>query len=76
MPKENNNKILKYNHGEKPMIVSFIIFADMESLLKKIDTCHNNPKRPSTSKINLHTACGYSLFTHCSFDATKNKHDY
>ena len=27
-------------------------------------------------KINKHTASGDSLFTHCSFDATKNKSDY
>ena len=39
MPKENN-KILKYNHGEKSMRVPFIICADKECLLKKIDTCH------------------------------------
>ena len=48
----------------------------MESLLKKIDTCHNNPKKSSTTKINKHIPSGYSLFTHCSVDTTKNKHDY
>ena len=41
-----------------------------------MSTCHNNPKNSSTTKINKHTASGYSLFTHCSFDATKNKLDY
>ena len=44
MPKENN-KILKSNHGEKSMKILFIINADMECLLKRIDTCHNNPKK-------------------------------
>ena len=34
MPKEDN-KVLKYNHGEKSMKITFIIFADLESLLKK-----------------------------------------
>ena len=34
MPKEDN-KILKYNHGEKSTKVPFIIYADMESLLEK-----------------------------------------
>ena len=29
-----------------------------------------------TTKINKHTASGYSLFTHSSFNATKNKLDY
>ena len=41
-----------------------------------MSTCHNNPKKSSTTRINKHTASGYSLFTHCSFDTTKNKLDY
>ena len=44
MPKKDN-KILKYNHGEKSMKVPFIIYADFESLLEKMDTCHNNPEK-------------------------------
>ena len=44
MPKENND-IPKSNHGEKSMKILFIINADMEYLLKRIDTCHNNPKK-------------------------------
>ena len=43
MPKENN-KILKYNYGEKSMKSPFIIFSDLESILKKTSTCHNNPE--------------------------------
>ena len=66
MPKEDN-KILKYNHREKSMKVPFIIYADLESLLEKMNTCHNNPKKPTTKK-NKHTLSGYSLLTHCSFD--------
>ena len=75
MSKEDN-KILKYNHGEKSMKFPFTIYADLESLLEKISTCHNNHKRSSTAKINKRTPSGYSLFTHCSFDSTKNKLDY
>ena len=75
MPKEDN-KILKYNHGEKSMKVPFIIYADLESLLEKMSTCHNNPKKLSTTKINRYTASVYSLFRNCSFDTTKNKLDY
>ena len=41
-----------------------------------MNTCHNNPEKSSTTKINKHTASGYSFFTHCSFDKTKNKLDY
>ena len=75
MPKENN-KILKYNHGKNSIKASFIIYADMKSLLEKINTCHNNTEKSSTSKINQHTPSGYLLFTQCSFDATKNNLDY
>ena len=45
-------------------------------MLKNLNTCHNNPKNSSTTKINKHTPSGYSLFTYCSFDTTKNKLDY
>ena len=72
MPKEDN-KILKYNHGEKSVKVPFIVYADLESLLEKMSTCHNNPNESSIIKINEHAPSGYSLFTLCSFYLTKNK---
>ena len=55
------------------MRVSFVIYADLECLLEEMTTCHNNPEKSSTTKINKHTPSGYSLFTHCSFDTTKKK---
>ena len=48
----------------------------LECLLEKMSTFHFNPKKSSTTKINKHTPSGYSLFTHFSFDTTKNKLDY
>ena len=69
MPKEDN-KILKYNYGEKFMKVPFIILANLESLLEKINTCHNNPKKSSTTKISKHTDSGYALFINGSLDTT------
>ena len=73
---DKDNNILKHNHGEKSMQVPFIIYADVESLLEKSRTCHNNPKESSTTKINKHTPSRFSLFTHCSFDNTKCRLDY
>ena len=73
---EKDNKILKYNDVEKSMKVPFIIYADLQSLLEKINTCHNNPEKSSTTKINKHAPSGCPLFTYCSFDTTKNKLDY
>ena len=71
-----SEKSLKYNHGEKYMKILFIICADMDSLLERIDTCHSNPEKSSTTKINKYATSVYSLFTHCSFDARNNNHDY
>ena len=41
MSKENN-KILKCNHGEKSVKVSFLIYADLDSLLEKINSLHSD----------------------------------
>ena len=74
MPNDNN-KILKYNHGEKSMRAPFVIYADLECLLEKMHSCQNNPEKSYTEKKIKHTPSGYSLFTNCSFDETKNKLD-
>ena len=36
----------------------------------------NNPNESSTIKINKHIPSGYSIFTSCSFDESKNKLNY
>ena len=55
------------------MKFSFVIYTDLECWLENMSTCHNNPEKPSTNKLNEHPPSGYSLFIQCSFDATKNK---
>ena len=75
MPTKDNN-IIKYNHAEKSMKLPFVIYADLECLLEKMSTCQNNPNKSSTTKINKHTPSGYSLFTHCSFNESKNELNY
>ena len=54
----------------------FTIYADLECLLEKIDTCENDPNKSYTTKINKHIPSVYSIFTHCSFDESKNKLNY
>ena len=75
MPTKDNN-IIKYNHGEKSMKLPFLIYANLECLLEKMSTCQNNPNKSLTTKINKHTPSGYSIFTSCSFDKSKNKINY
>ena len=59
MPNENN-KVLKYNPGEKSLEVPFIFHADIECLLQNIDTCQNNPEKSYTEKKARHKPSGYS----------------
>ena len=75
MPSPNNN-LIKYNQGDKSLKLPFIIYADLECILKKIDTCQNNPDLSSTTKINQHIPSGYSIYTSCSFDKSNNKLSY
>ena len=75
MPNEDNI-ILKYNHGEKSLQVPFIMYADLECLVEKIDTCQNNNDNSYTEKKATHTPSGYSLVTCCSFDESKNEVSY
>ena len=62
MPKKGEK--LKYRPGVKSMKAPFAIYA--ESLLRKMDTCIDNPDKSSINKINKHGMCG--KFTNCSFN--------
>ena len=42
----------------------YIIYADIESLIKKIDGCANNPENFSTTKIGEHIPCEYSMLAY------------
>ena len=70
---ENHNNTIKHSQGEKSIKLPFVVYVDLECLLEKISTCQNNPNESSTAEINKHSPWGYSLFTHCSFDKSKNK---
>ena len=67
----NENKAVMYKYSQKSKRVPLVIYSDIECLVKKTDDDQNK----TTIKINSHIPCGYSMFTHCSFDNTKNKLD-
>ena len=52
----------------------YIIYADIELLITKIDECVNNLKKLSTVKVGEHIPCGYSKSTIWGFDHIENKH--
>ena len=68
-----HNKALKYNHGEKPLKVPFVIYADLECLLIKEQSCQNSPKESYTERKAMLKPCGYALSLICSFDSKENK---
>ena len=70
MPSENN-KILKFYQYQKSDKSRFIIYADFECIIKKIDGCKNNPKNSSITK----TKDTYSIrfFSPCNIIISEHK---
>ena len=64
MPSEKDN-ILEFNQYMKSDKMPYIIYADIESLIRKINGCSNNPENSSATKIGEHIPCGYSISTIC-----------
>ena len=48
--------------------ITYIIYTDIESLIKKIDECANNPENSSATNIGEHIPSGYSMSTIRAFD--------
>ena len=46
----------------------YIIYADIESLIKKIDKCANNAENLSTAETGEHIPCWYSKLAIWAFD--------
>ena len=68
---EEDNKILKYNPGEKSLKVLFIIYADLE----KTDTCQDNPKESyaEKKKLNIKFQVTHGLHAVYSINQKANK---
>ena len=62
MPDLDNN-ILESKPGKKSLKHPFIIYADLECLLSKMNTCNSNPNMSYTKAKALHKPSGYSLLT-------------
>ena len=74
MPSEDT-KVLEFNQYHKSDKGPFIIYADLESIIEKIDGCKNNPENSSITKVNEHIPSGFSISIILSFRSIENKHD-
>ena len=59
-PSEKDN-ILEFNQHMTSDKMPYIIYADIESIIKTIDRCKDNPENFTTTKIREHIPCGYSM---------------
>ena len=75
MPEEGRN-ILKYSTGDKFLKAPFIIYADLECLLRKDQFCQNNPKNSDTQRKAKHKPSDHSLSLNFSFDERKNRRKF
>ena len=73
-----HNNILESKPGKKSLKHAFIIYADLECLLLKMNTRNNNnnPNKSYAIEKALHKPSRYSLLTSCSFDKSENKQTY
>ena len=71
LEKDNRLELIQYMKSDK---MQYIIYADIESLIKKIGGCANNPENSSTAKIGEHIPCGNSMSTIWAFHNIGNKH--
>ena len=74
MPSEDT-KMLGFNKYRKSDKVPFVIHADLECLMKKIDGCKNNPEKTSTTKVSGHFLSDFSMSTISSFKDIENRYD-
>ena len=52
----------------------YVIYVNIESLIKIIDEFANNSENSSKTKIREHIPCRYSMSTMLAFDNIENKH--
>ena len=68
-------KILEFNQYRKSDNTPFVIYADLEYLIEKIDGCKNNPENSSTTKVSSRIPQSFSMLTMSSFKSIENNHD-
>ena len=74
MPSEAT-KIQEFNQYQKLDKATFIIYTDLECILKRIGGCKNNPENSSTTIVSKHIPSAFLMFTISSFRNIENKHD-
>ena len=64
--------IIEYSDGQFQFKVPFIIYADFESILEPIQGPGNNPRKPSTCGVNIHTPSGWCAYSKFAYGKVTN----
>lgn len=65
--------ILRFENYSKMIKVDFVIYADFETLLKPVQTCHPDTSNPFTVVTSEHQPHSFAYFIKCSFDDSYSK---
>ena len=71
MPSKDTKKS-DFNQYQKSDKASFVIYADLQCLIEKIDRRKNNPENSSTAKVSEHIPSGFSMSALSSFRRIEN----
>ena len=71
----NFNQYQKSDKYQKSNKASFVIYADLEFLIEKIDGCKNDSENSFATKVDKHILSDFSISTTSSFKNIENKHD-
>ena len=74
MPSEDT-KILELNQYQKSDQAPFIIYADLECIIGKINRCKTNSENSSATKVSEHIPSEFSMSVISLFKSIENKHD-
>ena len=64
-------KILEFNQYHKAHMSPFIIYADLESLIKNVDECKNNPEKSYATNVGKQISSSFPMSRKLSFKDKK-----
>ena len=70
-----DTKLLQFNQYKKRDKLPFIVYADIECLIEKIDGRKKNAENSFTTKVREHIPSGFSMSTRSTFKGIESKHD-
>ena len=73
--RSEDTEVLEFNQYQKSDKAPFIIYADLECIIEKIDGCKNNPDNSTATKVSEHIPSGFSMSTILPFKRIEKNHD-